>query len=271
MTGATVAEAVTLRGAAVRTHGGEATVRITPGETGFVFVRDDTGERVPADLAHRVPVANSTALGLNGRPVVVFVEHVLSALVGLGYSAAEIHVDGPEIPLLDGSALPFAHALAQAGRRPAPAAEPLVVRRPVWLVGERRCLGALPHDGWALEYCFEHPHPMTPWDYVHLDETTDYATQVAPARTFATVEEIEALAARGLVKGGSSDNLLIVYPDRFSAPLRLPNEFATHKALDLIGDLALLGRPLRGRLVAWRTGHADNHELAALLSAFAEA
>lgn len=259
----TPAATVTFEGCAVRTHGGKVQVSIGPGEDGFVFVRDDTGQAYPADLDHLVPVPNCTALGDGGRPEVLFTEHVLSALAGLGIWSAEIHLQGPEVPLLDGSAQPFADALAAAGTVAlAGEVAPLVITEPLWYVADGQCLGALPADGWAVNYTFAHEHPLLRLDQCVWDETTDYRLDIAPARTFATVEEIQALQAQGLVKGGSAENLLVIYADHTSAPLRLAHEYASHKVLDMLGDLALLGRPLQAQMVGYRTGHADNQAMA---------
>ena len=263
----TPAKTVTLEGCAVRTHGGQVQVSIGPGDDGFVFVREDTGQAWPADLEHLVAVPNCTALG-DGRPEVLFTEHVLSALAGMGIWSAEIRVQGPEIPLLDGSAQPFADALAEVGTvELAAELEPLVLPEPVWHVADGQCLGALPADGWEVDYTFAHEHPLLRLDRCVWTAETDYRTAIAPARTFATAEEIQALQEQGLVKGGSESNLLVIYTDRTSAPLRLDHEYATHKVLDMLGDLALLGRPLQGKLVGYRTGHADNQALAKAIQA----
>lgn len=265
----TLAEPARLSGLAVRTHGGPAQVTIEPGADGFAFWRDDLGVRLPADLDHLVEVPNCTALG-RGRPEVLFVEHVLAALVGLGYSDAEIHLDGPEIPLLDGSAAPIVAALHEAGRRLLPdEIEPLTLLEPVGFEADGQSLQAHPAASWSVEYTFVHPHPRIAFDRATFDASCDFATAIAPARTFATEQELRALAEAGLIAGGSAENLLVVHDDRLSAPLRLEHEFATHKVLDLIGDLALLGRPVQARLVAHRTGHSDNHALARLLRAAA--
>lgn len=262
---ATLAREAVLRGLAVRTHGGPATVRLEPGHAGFAFWRDDLGVRLAADLEHLVEVPNCTALG-RGTPEVLFVEHILSALVGLGYSDAEIHVDGPEIPLLDGSAAPIVAALGSAGRRELEGSvEPLTLLEAVRYEADGQRLEALPADSWAVDYTFEHPHPRIAYDRVSFGAEVDYATAIAPARTFATAQELRVLAEQGLIAGGSEENLLVVYDDRLSAPLRLAHEFATHKVLDLMGDLALLGRPVRAHILASRTGHSDNHAFARLL------
>lgn len=267
MTRRTLATPVTLHGNAVRLHGADVSLVLAPGDEGFVFVRTDTGQRYPALLEQVVAAPNTTALGRAGRPEVLFVEHVLSALVGLGYTDAEILVDGPEVPLFDGSALPLVAALAEAGSvELAGGLEPLVVRETLTVERDGRRLTLSPGD-WSLIYEFSHPHPLIGADRCELTSLAEYAREVAPARTFATAEELAALAAAGLIRGGSEANLLVVHPDRLSSPLRLPHEFAAHKALDLIGDLALVGRPVVGRFTASRTGHADNQALAAALLA----
>jgi len=258
----TLAREVVLIGNAVRTHGGSVTLRLLPGDEGFVFVRDDSGARLPADLDHLVSVPNATALGRDGRPEVLFTEHVLSALVGLGYTDAEVHVDCPEVPLFDGSALPVVAALGRAGALDLPGdlvpltlAEPLVIERD----GAR--LEARPAAAWSVSYELAHAHPLIG----RCDASVcwaDYREGIAPARTFATVGEIEQLRRDGYIRGGSEENLLVVHDDRLSAPLRLPSEFARHKVLDLIGDLALLGRPGVASLRASRTGHWHNQALA---------
>lgn len=263
MTRSTPARTIGLQGRAVRTHGGEVTLTLGPGENGVVFVRRDLGHGYPATLEHHVPTPNCTALGLDGRAQVYFVEHVLAALMGLGYTDCEVGLDGPEVPLFDGSALRIVEALAAAGRVELPGeVAPLTLDQPIWLASEGRCLGVVPAEEWSIDYSFEHPHPLTPWDHVHLDEHTDFATEIAPARTFATSAELQALMDQGLIRGGDESMIVVVHDDHLSSPFRLPHELATHKALDLFGDLALLGRPLRARLIAYRTGHADNHALA---------
>ena len=265
---ATLAREVTLAGHAVRTHGGAVALRLAPGDEGLVFVRDDTGARYRAALEQVVPVPNCTALGADGAPAVLFVEHVLSALVGLDYTDAEIHVDGAEVPLLDGSALPLVTALADVGRTPLDGElAPLSPTEPVVVGDGARSLALLPADAWSADYTLVHPHPLIGEDRLALNALDSYATAIAPARTFATVEELAALRDAGLLKGGSEADLLVVHPDRLSSPLRLAHEFAAHKLLDLIGDLALVGAPVVGCLVARRTGHADNQALARALRA----
>lgn len=259
----TLSRPVKLSGRAVRYNDRPLTLIIEPGTDGLAFRRTDLGERYPATLASVVPAPNCTALGRDGRPELVFVEHVLSALAGLGYTDAEVSVDGPEVPLFDGSAAPLVSALAAAGVSELPSeVEPIRLQQPVWLVADGRCAVAMPACEWSVDYTFEHPHPVLAHDHFGYGVDSDYARDLAPARTFATVAEIEMLRAKGLLHGGSESDVLLVREDGFASPLRLPNEVAAHKVIDLTGDLALLGRPLVARVLAYRTGHADNHALA---------
>lgn len=266
MTRRTFAHPITLHGHAVRTHGGPVELTLGPGDEGLVFVRED-GRRWPATLDHLVEVPNCTALG-EGRPEVLFVEHVLSACAGLGVTDAELGVTGPEVPLFDGSARPLVDAIREAGTVELDGeCVPIQLPEPIWQIAGDKAIVALPAESWSVDYTFVHAHPMIRHDHLSLDDLADYAEAIAPARTFATEEEIRALMEQGLIQGGSEDNLLVVYADRFSAPLRLEHEFAAHKVLDLLGDLYLLGRPLQARLIACRTGHGDNHSLAASIAA----
>lgn len=265
MTRCTLAREVVLTGNAVRTHGGLVTLRLLPGDEGFVFVRDDTGMRLAATLDNVIAVPNATALGQAGRPEFLFTEHVLSALAGLGYTDAEVHVDCAEVPLLDGSALPIVAALDEAGRAELDGeVEPLTLATPVVVERDGRRIEARPDSRWSVDYAFDHPHPLIGRHEVSLGWDA-YRARIAPARTFATVREIEALTAQGLISGGSEDNLLVVHDERLSSPLRDAHEFALHKVLDLIGDLALLGRPVTVALRASKTGHAENQALARAL------
>ncbi len=263
MTRRTVPGPIRLTGRAVRFGDRPVALCIEPGRDGIAFTRTDTGERYPATLAQVAAAPNCTALGQDGQPALVFVEHVLSALAGLGYTDAEVAVDGPEVPLFDGSAAPIVAALAAAGAAELPGeVEPIRLERPVWHLGQDRCAVALPAGAWSVDYTFAHPHPVLAHDHFAYGPDGDYARDLAPARTFATVAEIQALRAAGLLHGGSESDVLLVRDDGFASPLRLPHEIAAHKVLDLTGDLALLGRPLLARVVAYRTGHADNHALA---------
>ncbi|MCC7491030.1 MAG: UDP-3-O-acyl-N-acetylglucosamine deacetylase [Fimbriimonadaceae bacterium] len=259
----TIAQAVTLAGRAVRRHGDPVHLTFTPGDQGRRFVCG--GALVTADLDQVVAEANCTALDLPGGPPLLYVEHVLSALAGLALTDVDVHLDDREVPLFDGSALPLVEALLTAGRQELPGeVEPLRLRQTVRYERRGQWLELAPADEWSIDYTFAHAHPRLAHDQVQLDARTDYATAVAPARTFATVAEIEQLQRLGLLRGGDESMLLLVR-DEVEPVLRLPHEYARHKVLDLIGDFALLGRPLLARITACRTGHSDNHAAARLV------
>jgi UDP-3-O-[3-hydroxymyristoyl] N-acetylglucosamine deacetylase len=243
-------------------HSGRAVrLRIlpSPGE-GIVFRRTDLGGAEMGLSLERVESRNSTALiGETFR--VQTIEHVLAALYALGVTAAMLEVDADEMPIGDGSALPFVRAVQEAGLtglgRPI---RPLRIERTI-LVEDRGAWVRLeppPDEGPArLEYTIVYDHPAIGTSRLALPLTPEvFAEEIAPARTFGFLKDVEALRGQGLALGASLDNTIaldgraIVNP-----PLRFPDEFVRHKLLDLTGDLALLGRPFLGRASACKAGH----------------
>jgi UDP-3-O-[3-hydroxymyristoyl] N-acetylglucosamine deacetylase len=199
------------------------------------------------------------------------VEHLLSALAGGGITDCLVHVDGPELPIGDGSARVWVDALAQAGvaeldgvaaRAPRTLAEPL-------LLSEKggAFIAAFPSEALRLTVAIAFDHALVGTQVARFEPARgdDYGEEIAPARTFGFWEEVEALRAAGRARGGSEDNAVVVYPDRYSAPLRFANEFARHKLLDLLGDLSLIGSPLAADVIAHRPSHRLNTEFARLL------
>ncbi|MCY3538189.1 MAG: UDP-3-O-acyl-N-acetylglucosamine deacetylase [Synechococcus sp. SB0669_bin_7] len=197
------------------------------------------------------------------------VEHLLAALVGVGISDVRIQVEGREIPLLDGSALPWVEAVATVGLRPlAGERSPLVVREMTCIrAGDGHVL-ALPHDGLRLSVAVNYPSRAIGQQFYEVDLTPErFVEHVAPARTFGFQDQLDALRSAGLIQGGSLQNALVC-DDRhwLNPPLRFPNEPVRHKLLDLIGDLALLGCFPHGHVSAYRAGHALHTRLAARLA-----
>lgn len=248
------------------------TVGLEPAEigAGLRVRRTDTGQEWPLGLKTLVDSVNCTAVG-DETGAVAFLEHLLAALWAGRISDVLITTDGPEIPLYDGSASALWAAVAEAGKHgSAEPWEPLVVREPCHLLEEGRALLALPRsdrrdacptgggDG-CFTYLLEHPHPLIGKQFVQFCSGDDFGSDIAPARTFATAEQIRA--TRGQEPGAEVEALcLIVYEDRLSEEPALPQAFARHKLLDLAGDLFLCGRPVEGVVMAARTGHGDNHE-----------
>lgn len=300
----TICEPVEFSGVGLHT-GEPARVRVAPADVdhGIVFWRD--GVRIPA-LAENVARTNRcTALEKNGCSIQT-VEHLLASLYALGIDNARIEVQGPELPAMDGSALPFATALLDAGVRlqGAPPHE-VILRELIWVnEGDRHVL-AFPHDVLTVVaavdferafagaqtfcYCVEGPQRpaavlarvgdvsndlaalLPPLHQPALEGGTPigvFMDELAPARTFCFRDWIEGLRQAGLGIGGSLDNTLVLDEKGPSTPLRFPDELARHKALDLLGDMVLVGGRLRACVVAIKAGHSLHVAAAARIRRF---
>ncbi len=253
----TLARDFTLRGVGLHTGGASAvTVGPAPANAGFSFVLAD-GERIAATPDAVRSTVRCTTLG-SERGVVNTVEHVLAALTGMGVDNATIAVQGDEVPILDGSALPFARAIVEAGVVEQPAARRVLeLREPVWFEDDDKLLAILPADEFSISFFVSFPEPVGHQFLATPPITPDYfLREIAPNRTFGFKHEIEALAAAGLARGGSLDNAVVIDTDGYMSELRFPDEVVRHKALDLIGDFALIGMYLRARVIAIKSGHA---------------
>jgi UDP-3-O-[3-hydroxymyristoyl] N-acetylglucosamine deacetylase len=261
----TVAKRVSCTG--VGLHSGRpATLTLAPAlpDAGICFVRRDLGVEIPARAALVVDTMLSTSLGVPGGRIAT-VEHVLSALIGMGVDNCRVEVDGPEIPILDGSAAPFVYLLEEAGLRTQRAGKRFLVVREAVEVRDGDKLARLePAQELSIRFTVDFAHPLITdqtFHFVFSDRT--FAREVARARTFCFVRDIEKMRAAGLAQGGSLDNAIVV--DEFSilnpGGLRYPDEFARHKTLDALGDLALLGMPVIGAMTARKSGHAMNQAL----------
>ena len=246
----------------VGVHSGEiCEVTVAPGQpgTGCWMERDGQRWRCLADAV--VEVERCTVLG-NSQTSVSTVEHLFAALAAFSIYDCEIRVSGAEIPILDGSALPFVQGLAPFLEN-APAPQPLVLKQPLWVGNEQSQVLALPSP--VCRYHYSLYYPQTPIGYQEASYeplSESFEQKLAPARTFALEREVEWLRAQGLARGGSLDNALVVLANGFSSPLRLEQEMARHKCLDLVGDLYLLGRPLLAQVFAVKAGHRWHVELA---------
>ncbi len=257
----TVARPVQLEG--VGLHRGE-TARLVidpaPPGAGLVFVREDLGgAEVPALQQYRSAMTHASRLEKDGAAVDT-PEHLLACCYALGVDNARLRLSCSEVPILDGSALPFARALLDAGleEQGAPRAE-LLITQPVVVEDEGRRLEVVPGEGLRLTagIDFEHEHLGYQELTVRIDRGADFLAKLAPARTFAMKRDVLKLQSMGLARGGSLDNAILVDEDGIKGvELRYRDEFVRHKLLDLVGDLALLGCGLQGRVVAWRAGHA---------------
>jgi len=252
-------------------HGGQRvhlSLQPAPIDTGIVFRRSDLGIDIPARFDLVVDTKLCTVLAAPGRADVriATVEHVMAALAGAGVSNAIVAVDGPEIPILDGSAAEFSFLIACAGvvDQAAMQAE-IVVLRPVRVTcGEAYVeLRPAPH-GLDLAVSIDFDASAIGAQALSLRLTPDsFRDELASARTFAMAGEIDALQQAGLAQGGSLDNAVVVDGAEVLNPggLRCPDEFVRHKMLDVVGDLALAGASLRARMIGHRCGHALNNQL----------
>jgi len=229
-----------------------------PAEHGIRFVRTDVGVEIPATLAHIGDQDHATTLRSSGVSVGT-VEHLLAALSGLGVDDVRVEVDGPEVPVLDGSAAPFVILLHEAGLRPL--AVPrlhLRVKEPVEVVLGTKSARLTPAGHFEVRYSIGFDHPLLRHQAFSLRVTPrSFTDAVAPARTFGFLREVEMLRKSGLALGGSLENAVVIGETGvLNNKLRFEDEFVRHKILDAVGDLALLGHPLLGRLEAAKAGHA---------------
>lgn len=230
---------------------------------GIQFETSANRERVRATADAISSTVRCTVLAC-GSASIMTVEHLLSALAGCGVDNCLVTVDGPEIPALDGSAAPFALAISQSGLKEQEAErEFVVIDRPIWIEENGSSLLAVPSSEFRV--CCGIHFPGTPvlrQVYSAVITREVYAAEIAPARTFGLLSEVEELRRRGLALGGSLENAVVIGEDEYLTPLRFPDEPVRHKVLDLIGDLSLIGSPLRAEVIALKSSHRLNTLLA---------
>lgn len=255
----TISTSVSITG--IGLHSGiYTTVELQPAHagSGITFVRTDLGLRIPALQASTTALDYATTVGRDDVSVGT-VEHLLSAVMACGITDLDIRIDGPEVPIIDGSALPFMHLIDAAGVREL-GAEVRVLRleQPIEVVDGNKSIRIVPSNRLVLKYKIDFNHPTIGRQAFQFDFHHDsFLKKIAPARTFGFMHEVEKLRAAGLARGGSVENC-IVLDERgvTNGPLRFKDEFVRHKILDLLGDLALIGRPIVGEITAYRAGHA---------------
>lgn len=241
-----------------------------PADNGITFTRTDMGlhQELRASV-HKVAdttLATTLAAGVNGsRAVVNTVEHLLAALAGLGIDNARVLIDGPEVPILDGSAVPWVNLLMGVGIDTQWQPKRfLVMKKEVKVVDGDREATLSPGSGLRVCCSIDFDHPListSPFNFQFSER--GFQRELAPARTFGFLRDVEAMRAKGLARGGSLDNAIVIDRYRVLNPegLRYPDEFVRHKVLDAMGDLALFGMPVVGRLCLRRSGHATNTQL----------
>ena len=261
----TLGKAVSCKG--VSLHSGREVgmeFRPAPENSGIVFhIHAEDGVHLLSPRPEAVSTTELATTISDGRASVSTIEHVLAAIGGLAVDNVEVHVFGGEVPILDGSAREVVEALRRAGfvRQDAPRRVARIARE-CRLEKDGKSIIARPFDGFHVEYTIRFPHPVIGEQRFALDVTPEsFAEQIAPARTFGFLKEVEYLHSKGLARGGSLDNVVVVGDEGVvnKEGLRFPDEFVRHKLLDFIGDMAMLGRPLLGSFTVSCSGHGHNN------------
>lgn len=249
--------------------GAPVSIRILPAPpaTGIVFLRTDLDRfPVPASWRHVARVSYATSLMRQG-VLISTTEHLMSVFYSMGLDNAYVEIDNLELPILDGSGLPFVEMLKQAGLRTYRRRRRyLRIRQPITVDDKGKRISIVPEDRFVLSCDVFFDHPMVGRQTLEMEVTPErYAAEIAPARTFGFYEELGKMQQMGLIRGASLENAVCYDPHGVMNPegLRFRDECVRHKALDLIGDLALIGRPLLGHVIAERAGHAMHVALVA--------
>lgn len=244
-------------------------IRILPApvSTGIVFLRTDLDNfAIPASWRHVARVSYATSLMRQG-VLLSTTEHLLSVFYSMGIDNAYVEIDNLEVPILDGSGQPFVELIRNAGvRQYRRKRRYLRIRRPVSVEDRGKRISILPAESFRLTCETDFPHPIVGRQSLELEVTPErYAAEIAPARTFGFEYELGQMRNMGLIRGATLDNAVCFTREGVLNPggLRMADECCRHKALDLIGDLALLGRPLLGHVIAERAGHAMHAALVA--------
>ena len=242
------------------------TLRPAEAGTGIVFHRF-LGTRTVAIAARSENVVDTrlaTVIG-HGDARISTVEHLLATLAAYGIDNLHIDIDGPEVPVMDGSAAPFAALLEAAGLRKLSRSRIyLAIRQPVTVSDGDKRVNIIPSRFFRMTYDIAFEHPCIAMQQRSLKVTPEsFRRELAPARTFGFLRDVERLKAVGLARGGSLDNAIVIDEERILNPegLRFPDEFVRHKILDAIGDLSLIGYPILGHVRAYKAGHDINHQL----------
>ncbi len=247
--------------AGVGLHSGAmVSMRLVPAAagSGIVFRRTDLDNfEIPATGRNVAKVSYATSL-MRQSVLIQTTEHLLSALIGFGVDNVIVEVDNLEVPILDGSSLPYVHAFQRIGlRQQRRRREYLRILKTVEVRDGSKFIGVYPGEGYSIDYSIDFPSPIGCERFVGDLASGDYVKQIAPARTFGFLEDEPMLRNMGLIRGASEKCAIILSRESGKIPaLRFTDEFVRHKVLDLIGDLALAGRRIQGRVVAERAGHA---------------
>jgi UDP-3-O-[3-hydroxymyristoyl] N-acetylglucosamine deacetylase len=260
-----------IRATGVGLHSGEKvylSLKPAPVDTGIIFRRVDL--EPPIEIKAHAENVGDTSLSttlMNGEVRVSTVEHLLSAMAGLGIDNAYVELTAAEVPIMDGSAGPFVFLLQSAGVEEQDAPKKFIrIKKEVTVKQDDKIASLLPFDGFKVSFAIDFDHPVFRGRKIDAEmdfSTTSFVKEISRARTFGFMHEIEYLRSKGLVRGGSVDNAIVVDEYRIlnEDGLRYEDEFVKHKILDAIGDLYLLGYSLVGEFKAYKSGHGLNNSV----------
>ena len=254
-------------------HKGEnIDMKLIPGNNGIIFRRVDFEEgknEIKLDIENTFDLTRGTNLKNEFGAKVHTIEHFLSALYAAEITDLVIELDGNELPICDGSAGNFIELFENAGIKELDKeVEPIVITKPIYLTVNDKSIVALPYDGYKITYAIRFEHSFLKSQLAEFEITLEsYKKEIAPARTFGFDYEIEYLKKNNLALGGTLENAIVIEKDGVMNPegLRYEDEFVRHKMLDIIGDLKILNRPIKGHIIAVKAGHALDIEFAKLL------
>ena len=250
-------------------HGGEETsvvIHPAPENSGIIFC--DGPCRIHGLASNVIDTSRGTTIGSNGSRVRT-IEHLMAALRGMGVDNATVEVLGSETPALDGSALPYTEAIGSVGLVELDAVrKPIILTEPVWVQNNDSFILAIPAPSLRITYVMNYDHPMIgSQTATYALSESNFSDEIAPARTFVLYEEVAGLLDNELARGGSIDNVIVIWQDRLSSQLRFPDELVRHKVMDLVGDMSLIGGLLQAEVLAVKSGHKLNVEFAKKVNA----
>ncbi len=263
----TVLNSITCSGIGLHT-GLHCNLKISPAapDTGIVFIREDCEKKIKvrALIGNVTDATLATTIEREGVKITT-IEHLMAAFAGLGIDNAEVCLDAPEVPIMDGSSEPFNSLLKEAGVRSQQKPKKFVIiKHPVTVTDGDRQATLLPSNDFKLSYTIDFRHPLISNQFYLIQISNgNFEREICRARTFGFLREYEMLKAKGLARGGSLENAVVVDEDRVinQGGLRFSDEFVRHKILDSIGDLWLLGAQVIGHFIGYKSGHTLNHKL----------
>lgn len=239
----------------------KVTLKPAPKDTGIVFVRTDKAITFKATVGSVTDTAFATTIGNSGITIKT-VEHLLSALAGIGIDNVSVQVEGPEIPIFDGSSTDLVSVITDAGIEEQDKERPFMrIKKPFLFEDGHSTIAVLPYNGTRISYSIFYSHFGVGEQSISLDISEEtFVNEVASARTFGFFKDIEYLRLNGLAKGGSLDNAIVLGEHGVlnSSGLRFRDEFVRHKVLDIIGDFSLIGFPIYGHIIVNKSGHSTN-------------